>query len=48
MKDKIEILRSRVAVLEELFGQPASDEKETKHREQLLMYASGLRFRLDT
>ena len=43
MKDKIEVLRSRIAILEKLFEQPASDEKETKLREELLMYASGLR-----
>ena len=44
VKDKIEVLRSRIAKLEEIFEKPASDEKETKRREGLLMYASGLRF----
>ena len=43
MKDKIEVLRLRIATLEKLFEQPASDEKEMKRREELLMYASGLR-----
>ena len=43
MKDKIEVLRLRIATLEKVFEQPASDEKETKHREELLLYASGLR-----
>ena len=43
MKDKIEVLRSRIAILEKLFEQPASDEKDTKLREGLLMYASRLR-----
>ena len=43
VKDKIEILLSRIATLEKLFEQPASDEKETKLREGLSMYASGLR-----
>ena len=43
MKDKIEVLRLRIATLEKLFEQPASDEKDTKLREGLLMYASRLR-----
>ena len=43
MKDKIEVLRLRIATLEKLFEQPASDEKEMKRREELLMYASSLR-----
>ena len=43
VKDKIEVLRLRIATLEKLFEQPASDEKEMKRREELLMYASGLR-----
>jgi hypothetical protein len=44
VKDKIEVLRLRIAKLEEIFEKPASDEKETKRREGLLTYASGLRF----
>ena len=47
VKDKIEILLLRIATLEKLFGQPASDEKETKLREGLSMYASGPLFRVD-
>jgi hypothetical protein len=43
VKGKIEILQSRIAALEELFKRPAGDEKETKRREGLLTYASGLR-----
>ena len=43
VKDKIEVLRLRIATLEKVFEQPASDEKEMKRREELLMYASGLR-----
>ena len=42
MKDKIEILLPRIAALEKLFEQPAGDEKETRRREGLLMYAIGL------
>ena len=42
VKDKIEVLHSRIAVLEKLFGRPASDKRETKRREGLLMYASSL------
>ena len=42
VKDKIEILHSRIAVLEQLFERPTSDGKETKRREGLLMYASCL------
>jgi hypothetical protein len=41
VKDKIEILRSRIAMLEKLFEEPASDGKETERREGLLTYASG-------
>ena len=43
VKDKIAILLPRIATLEKLFEQPASDEKETKLREGLLMYADALR-----
>jgi len=43
VKDKIEVLHSRITVLEKLFGRPASDERETKRREGLSMYASSLR-----
>ena len=42
VKDKIEILLPRIAALEKLFEQSASDEKEAKRREGLLMYAIGL------
>jgi hypothetical protein len=38
------VLRARIAKLEKIFEKPASDEKETKRREGLLMYASGPRF----
>lgn len=41
-KDKVKILHSRIAVLEELFEQPACDEKETTYREELLQYVNGL------
>ena len=43
VKEKIEILRSRITTLERLFEQPTSDEKEIKLREVLSMYASGPR-----
>ena len=39
VKDKIEVLLLRIAALEKLFEQPASDEKETRRREGLSMYA---------
>ena len=43
VKDKIEILCSRIDALEELFERPAGEEEETKRRNGLLTYASGLR-----
>ena len=43
VRDKITILCSRIVALEKLFEQPASDEKETKLREELLRYASNAR-----
>jgi len=42
VKDKIEILLSRIASLEKLFEQPAGNEKESKRREGVLMYAISL------
>ena len=41
VKDKIEMLLSRIVTLEKLFEQVASDGKEKKLREGLSMYASG-------
>lgn len=38
MKDKIEILQSRIPALEELFERPTGDEKEAKRRGGLLRY----------
>ena len=43
VKGKVEILLSRIAGLERLFGQPINDEKETKLRDGLLTYANSLR-----
>ena len=43
VKDRIEILLSRIASLEKLFKQPAGDEKESKRREGVSMYAISLR-----
>ena len=43
LKDEIDTLSSRVVMLEKLFEDPASDEKETAHRDGLIMYATGLR-----
>lgn len=42
LKDKIKVLRSRIALLENLFEEPAIDVKERKLREGLLVYASDL------
>ena len=42
VKDKIEMLCSRITMLVEIFKKPASDEGEIKRREGLLKYASGL------
>ena len=42
VRDKIELLRSRIAKLEKLFKEPASDKKEIKLREALLTYANSL------
>ena len=42
VKDKIEVLLSRVAALEKLFKQPAGDEKEIKRREGMSMYVIRL------
>lgn len=42
VKDKIEILRSRIATLEVLFDSPAGDMAETKRREELLAYVISL------
>jgi hypothetical protein len=42
VKDKIEILCSRITKLVKLFEEPAGDEEEQKRRGNLLMYASGL------
>ena len=48
VKDKIEMLCSRIITLVEIFKKPASDGGERKRREGLLKYAGGLRFRPDT
>jgi len=42
VKDKIEILCSRITVLVELFEKPAGDEIERKRREGLLKYVDGV------
>jgi len=42
VKDKIEILLSRIAALERLFEQAAGDEKETKRRDGISMYEINL------
>ena len=42
VRDKMDALCSRIATLEKRFEKPASDEKETKRREELSMYANGL------
>ena len=41
VKDKIKVLRLRIGTLEKHFGQPPSDERETRLRETLLRYAGG-------
>jgi len=42
VKEKIEVLRSRVSVLEKVFEQSASDEAEKRRRDELLTYVNGL------
>jgi len=46
VRDKIEVLRSRIAVLEKTFEQPAGDEAEKGRREGLLTYVTDLRSNL--
>ena len=42
VKEKIEVLRSRISVLEKVFEQPAGDEAEKGRRDKLLTYVTGL------
>ena len=41
VKEKIEVLRSRIAFLEKIFEQPAGDEAEKGRRDKLLTYVTG-------
>ena len=43
VKEKIEVLRSRISVLEKIFKQPAGDKVEKGRRDKLLTYVTDLR-----
>jgi len=42
VKEKIDVLRSRIFVLEKVFEQPAGDETEKRRRDKFLTYVTGL------
>jgi len=43
VRDKIEVLRSRIGTLEEIFDKPADEEEEKRRRGELLTYVIDLR-----